>query len=155
MKFYKSMLVGAISICGGLNLAHSSDSYYDITLMNYGAVDANYKFIDIQKAKLFFDNLNEDLQPQLPSDIDGLISIIDINTSPYNNFFIYKMNSTIADKSMMNKIRNSEVMMKYQCGLLFNHKYQKANDTKVSIYLFNDEIENLGSVELNSQTCSF
>lgn len=126
----------------------------DALLVEGDMVDSDYRYKDSPHLKAFYKEITAKLQMGLPSEVDGIIAT-GVEITPYIHTYTYALNEILDLEVIKNvkAITKTEEFLQEQCEQLYASKYQRANDVKVHISIYDLSEKLLASVILDKQVC--
>lgn len=126
----------------------------DDDLLELGIVDSNYKYKDLDFANKYFELITINLQKILPDTSDGVTSK-EAELTRYAHTYTYVIEEFLPPESVeaIRATAQSQEYIQSQCDLFYASKYQRANDTWVSIQIYDLSGELISKVILDESRC--
>jgi len=153
MNFLSIAVTGVFIACSTNAVASTA---HDNELLRIGAVDSNYRYINLGYAERFFKTLQTVLRSSLPLEVEEGIFITGVEASPYSTKYIYRTDTIFSKEEIANvKIAfNNPDMISFACKRIYQSKYQRANNTVNYLNYYDYNGTKITSVMLNKFKCS-
>ncbi len=153
MREFFIAIIGIFITCNSHGMAPTA---HDDELLRIGAVDSNYKYINLVYATHFFKTLQTALRSLLPLETDEGVYVTGVEVSPYSTRYIYHINTVYSKEEIANaKIYfNSPNVINTLCSGIFNTKYRIVNNAIFYADYYDFNGNKIESVMLNNSKCS-
>ena len=149
----KFIIIAAISaffpgvICAQIPEPSSTDKAF----LESGIVDSNYKFIDIEGAKLAFRELSNNFAGTLPIQINSETSIISVVMTPNYLIFGYKflIDLDIPQKIEMKNYLHSKEHRDVVCANVFTSRYMIANNNVIALDYYDISNKRIAMIKIS------
>lgn len=137
-----------------IELTKANGQSFDEILIKLGAVDSDYRYIDLTTANTVFRQITSDIQKSLPDFGDG-VTTTEIEMTPFSNSYTYVSDQVLSPESLNATRANlaNEAFIKAYCGNFFVSEYQKVNNTEVRILNYDNSYTLIAEIRLNNDTC--
>lgn len=126
----------------------------DDEMLEFGLVDSNYEYKDLSSVGRYFEIRTANQQRILPSTSDG-ITVKEAELTPYMHTYTYVIEDFLTPEyaeAIRDKTRTQESIQE-KCYGMYSSKYQKANNTGVTMMIYDLSGELISKVILDKSTC--
>ncbi|MES1966254.1 hypothetical protein M0N77_13205 (plasmid) [Psychrobacter sp. AH5] len=130
----------------------------DVKLIQAEIIDNKYHYTGSNKEELFFKVMTAKLRERLPSPVEGQseLELRDYEINKNQTKYIFSANSEIdtEEREYIQKRKRTKEDYEEICEVMYNSKYQEANDTKAKIEFYDTDDNLLLEVSLTKETCA-
>lgn len=126
----------------------------DGEMLELGLVDSNYKYKDLSSVRRYFELRTTNHQKMLPHTSDG-VTTTEVELTPYMQTYTYVIDEFLTPEyaeAIRAKTQTQESIQE-KCYGMYSSKYQKANNTGVTMMLYDLSGELISKIILDESTC--
>ena len=126
----------------------------DDEMLEFGLVDSNYEYKDLSSVDRYFEIRTANQQRILPSTSDG-VTATEAELTPYMHTYTYVIEDFLTPEyaeAIRDKTRTQESIQE-KCYGMYSSKYQKANNTGVTMMIYDLSGELISKVILDESRC--
>ena len=126
----------------------------DGEMLELGLIDSNYKYKDLSSVRRYFELVTANHQRILPDTSDGVTSK-ESELTPYMHTYTYVIEDFLTPEhaEAIREQAQTQESIQEKCYGMYSSKYQKANNTGVTMMIYDLSGELISKVILDKSTC--
>ena len=135
----------------------SPASNLDLSLMEAGVLDQDYKYKDRETAAKIFATLSSQLNSAFPAEASPGLEVTSVSISPYKSTYVFRYKTDMSkdvSSDLKKEFTNPAVLSELCTDIFMTERFFSANDHRITFVYHLKNGEKIADLQINNTTCN-